>query len=348
MRKARSPDENWRNPLFALRRLARLTTIEPARFAPALAADQAALLGARIAPGQRAALCAGGRKLPARAVFLASPTPRSGTNYVEALIAAHPGVAISPCGVREAPFLPEADRMLQFERGFARRHRDNAERIAPYEFLAHAATGFLARAAAEAPAAEAIVLKDPHARRLELLPAIMPEALVVLVLRDGWRTVDSMARTWPPRFPGRTFEDMCLEWALATEAALDFAARAPAEILTLRYEDAVARPAEAAQAVWRRLGLGAARDCEARLAMVPVMGSSTHSRGAEGVDWRPRAPSADFDPAGRPVSWTRAQERAFARRAARVQARLDREHPVGAAPGGPARAPGRPALGKVG
>lgn len=326
-----SPDEAWADPRFALRRLLRRVTIDPRRFGPALPPGAAAALARRVRPAQEAALTAGGRDAPARCILLLAPTPRSGTNFVESLIAAHRGVRAAPCGLRELPLLAEADRIRPLERALGRRHRENETLIAPYETLAHLATGLLARAAAEAPEARALLLKDPHARRLDLAEAVFPGAFTVMVLRDGRRAVDSMARTWPPRFPGRTFADMCAEWALATEAALDWLEAGGAGRHALRYEDAAADPAGTAMSLWTRLGLPP--DPAARLALgtLPVLGSSTHSVGAEGVDWRPRPQTPDFDPAGRSLDWSPGRERAFARHAGATQARLDRLFPIGGA-----------------
>jgi hypothetical protein len=58
------------------------------------------------------------------------------------------------------------------------------------------------------------------------------------------------------------------------------------------------------------------------------LGSSTHSRDAGAVDWRPRPPRPDFDPANRPLDWPVRRERIFRRIAGAAQARLDREAPL--------------------
>ncbi len=144
-------DERWHDPRFAIRRLLRMTTQDARMRVPAATPEQATEICARVLPGRLAALSAGGRSKPARAAMLLGPTPRSGTNFIEDLIASHPGAATRPCGLREAPFLIEADRIKPFERGFARRHARNAEAFEAYELLGHAMSGAIARAAANSP-----------------------------------------------------------------------------------------------------------------------------------------------------------------------------------------------------
>ena len=47
---------------------------------------------------------------------------------------------------------------------------------------------------------------------------------------------------------------------------------------------------------------------------LPIYGSSTHSRGTGGaVDWKPVEADGSFDPTSRPLDWTEAQKRVFAR-----------------------------------
>jgi protein-tyrosine sulfotransferase len=327
--KPRSPDARWRDPRFVLRRVLRLPAQEPGDFAPPEDPARLDRIAARAAAARR------GARL--RCAFLLGPMPRSGTNFVEALIAAHPAVAASPLGLREAAVLAEAPRLAPFARALARRHV-SAAGVEPEEWLAYALAGALARVEAERPGARLALFKDPRARGLPRLRAILPDAVPVIVLRDGRRTLDSHLRTWPARglgrWLGRSFADRCAEWALGAQAALDLAAADPRAVV-VRHEAAAADPRGTAARLWSALGLPPALQALEGVAGLPVMGSSTHSRGADGVDWRPRAAAPDFDPAGRPLDWPARRERAFRRIAGETQARLDREAsldaPAGAA-----------------
>ena len=327
-----SPDARWASPGFVLRRLAGRPTVRAEDYAPAPDPERLAGIGARVARAR-------GPGAPAVALLVA-PTPRSGTNLVEALIAAHPRAATAPGGMREVPALVEAPRLAGFASAMGRRHPSAG--LDPEEWLGLALAGLLARAAAERPEAGLILLKDPHVRRLDLRRAVLPGARLVVVLRDGRRTVDSAVRSWRApggalgRLVGRSFADHCRDWALATAAALE-AARGDPSAVVVRFEDAARDPAGTARRLWKALGLGPApAEALARAAAAPVLGSSTHSREGGAVDWAPRARSADFDPAGRALDWPARWERIFAREAGAAQARLEAEAPAGHAARDPA------------
>ena len=307
-----SPDARWRDPRFALRRLLRRPTARLAAYAPpALSgADRAALRDAAIR-----ARTPGGPEV----CLILGVMPRSGTNYVERLLTAHPD-AEAPETPRELPALACADAIRPFEAALARHHPTNDG--PPYLWLAYALAGQV-NALRAGSGAGAIVLKDPHVRHLGLLDALMPRERAVLVLRDGRRLIDSTLRTWPPRRLGRTFEDLCLEWAAATTAALDHAESAsPDALRLLRYEEAAADPLGCARGLCAWLGLDPDRLPAAAVEGAPVLGSSTHSRDASGaVGWSPVERPEGFDPAGRAVEWPGWRERIFARVCGPVQRR---------------------------
>lgn len=313
-----SPDSDWRDPRFVLRRLTRRPTAPLAAYAPpgldAAARD-------RLRAAARAARAPGGPAV----TFVLGVMPRSGTNYLERLLLTHPDACGAPGGLRELPALGAAGAL---ERGFAadlgRLYGPNADLFARHEWLAYALAGYLNAARAGCPAeARMLLIKDPRVRNVGLFDAVLPDTRALIVLRDGRYLLDSTIRTWPLRPLGRTFEDLCLEWEAATRAALDYAAAAPEGTVRLvRYEDLVRdTPAEMA-AVCDWLGLDPARLDAAALGAAPVLGSSTHSKGADGtVGWTPVARDAAFDPTGRPLDWSASRQATFARICEATQAR---------------------------
>jgi len=314
---APSPDADWRDPGFVLRRLLRLPTAPlDAYAAPPLEATARETLRARMVAARRE----GG---PAVCLILGA-MPRSGTNYVERLLAGHPDVLIAPGGLRELPAFAVADRFRDAGRAMARFHPSNGEIFAAYEWLGYAMAGYVNRIRAEAsPQTRAVLLKDPHMRRVALFDALMPREQAILVIRDGRYLVDSTVRTWPLRRFGRTFEDICLECRAATEAALTAAAEAPADRVRLvRYEDVTADPAGRVAELCAWIGLDPSRLDVAAVTDAPILGSSTHSRGADGVvGWAPVADKTGFDPTTRPLEWPDAWRRTFARVCGTIQER---------------------------
>ena len=302
----RSPDANWRDPRFAARRLLRRPTAPLDAYVPiTLDADQRA----RLAAAARAAR----RPDTGRVTFVFGTMPRSGTNFLERLLDAHPGVAIGPGGLRELPFLPAAAEIRRFEERLADFYPPNAEHFAPFEWLAYAMAGFVAAITADAaPRTEVTIVKDPHMRHVGLFDAVLPEEKAFLVMRDGRYLIDSTIRTWPLKTLGRTFRDVCLEWAAATQAALDYAETAPPDRVRLvRYESLVGDGPATMTELFGWLGLDPAAADAQRIAAPPILGSSTHSREDGDVNWKPVEKSADFDPTGRRIGWTDAQWKTF-------------------------------------
>ncbi|MEM1313000.1 MAG: sulfotransferase [Pseudomonadota bacterium] len=277
---------------------------------------------ARIAAMTRAAQADG-----PRLAMLAAPAPRSGSNFIEALALAGGGVAGAPLGLGEAGFLAAGGALDAYRRALAGRHAA-AGALEAEAWLGFALAGF-ARAAARAAGpvpAQVVLLKDPRALGLTRAEAAAPDMRLILVIRDGRRTVDSALRTWrsagPRRWLQRGPAELAAEWARGVDALLDLAERR-AEALPVRYEAAASDPRAASDLLRAHLGLPPAPAGEAERAARLVRGSSTASRSGGAVDWTPRTRAEGFAPAVREVDWPARWERAYRREAARTEARLD-------------------------
>lgn len=314
---AASPDSAWSDPGFVARRVFRRPTVPLEVYDPPVLSAAARDRLTRVA---RAARRPGGPAVG----FVFGVMPRSGTNYLERLLLAHPDTVAAPDDLRELPFLPAAAEMREFEAALARFYPPNGDVFAPYEWLAYAMAGYLNAATGAVDAtAQTVLVKDPHVRHIGLFDAVVPDAQAMIVTRDGRYLIDSTIRTWPLKRLGRTFEDVCLEWEAATRAALDYAATAPSDRVRLvRYEDLVAPDSPELAAVCGWLGLDPARLPADAVAKAPVLGSSTHSREAGGaVGWTPVARGDGFDPTGRDLDWSEAQLKTFRRICAATQDR---------------------------
>lgn len=308
-----SPDAAWSDPRFVLKRATRRPTVPLEAYAPVtLSAEERAKL-VTAATHSRALQKDG---VP-EAAFVFGVMPRSGTNYLERLLLSHPDTCSAPDDLRELPAFPAADDLeAGFTAALTRFYDPNASVFAPYEWLAYALGGYLNTATAKCDsAAKLMLVKDPHVRRITLFDAVLPREKVMIVLRDGRYLVDSTLRTWPLKFMGRTFEDICLEWEAATRATLDYAEQAPKDRVRLvRYEDLVGDNLGEMTAICDWLGLDPAKLDGDALTSAPVLGSSTHSRSESGeVGWTPVAKTASFDPTGRALEWSDRQTACFER-----------------------------------
>lgn len=305
----RSPDAKWQDPSFAVKRLLRRPTVSVDDYAPVKMSEPDMKELRALALSARASH-------PHEICFVFGVMPRSGTNYLERLLEAHFDVATCPNNLRELPFLAAPDGFSAFQTDIARFYPPNADVFMQHEWLAYAMAGYVNSVRSKAAEDKTLtVIKDPHMRNISLFDTLMPTEKAVLVVRDGRYVVDSTIRTWPLKPLGRTFEDVCLEWKSATQAALSYANSAPvSQIKLMRYEDVVADTLNQMVELFNWLGLDPARADQAMLTDAPVLGSSTHSKNASGeVAWTPVKNADGFNPTARPLEWTDAQREIFIR-----------------------------------
>lgn len=247
-----------------------------------------------------------------RIVFLHGVMPRSGTNYLQSLLELHPDVLVNPYGIRELPFLNTLEDARTYEGRFLRLYRRNRESFSDLETFCYMVNGFLRRIEAEFPAGKTVVIKSPHTRMMRYFPYLFPAERCLIVLRDGRRAVQSTIDTWPLRFLGRTFADVCREWSFGTEAALEAQSRMSADACRLvRFEDAVAAPDGTARDLMRFLDLDEGRYPFERIGDLPILGSSRASRSNGEVSWTPVSKPEGFDPSKRPIQWSRKRRTVF-------------------------------------
>jgi len=301
---------------FWARRLLRLNSTRPEWFAgQTLGAAEVA----RLAAIARAVRDEGGP----RVAILHGVMPRSGTNYLNALLGLHPDVVIDPLDVKELPFLAAIPQARLWQEAFFDFYHGNREAMGDLDLLAFTVSGFLKYATALHPEAKLVVFKVPHTRYLSYFPALFPDDKCVVLLRDGQRTVQSTIATWPLKPFGKSFADICREWTYATDAALDYWGTASKTATALdRYEDIHADPKAHMADILAFLGLDAGRYPFDEIAALPVLGSSELSKKAEGkVSWEPVKASEGFNPAKRRIDWSDGQKATFERIAAKTMAR---------------------------
>lgn len=257
-----------------------------------------------------------------RVAVLYGVMPRSGTNYLQALLGLHSDLVADPLGIRELPLLAAVPHWRRAEAAFLDLYAGNAAVLGDLDLLAHVTGGLIARARAAHPEAHTLVFKVPHTRFLAYAPALFPDAQALVLTRSGPHLLQSTMKTWPPKRFGKTFADLCLEWRHATETALAVSAAADRARLRLwRYEDVLADPRGHLLEACGFLGLDPVRADLDGINRLPVLGSSELSRRDGAVSWQPVHPRADFNPAERPVQWTGRQRRLFQRLAGDTMAR---------------------------
>jgi hypothetical protein len=245
-------------------------------------------------------------------IILLSVCPRSGSNYLEALLSLHPNCRKSR--LPEDFFLANSETLLQFCRSVAESWDEWwRPRLGGMSRLAAHLGEALLRFADPAPEEEGesgdyrMLLRAPTIDGIETAATMFPDARLVVLVRDGPAAVESGRKSfgWP-------YEEAMLEWRRSVRRILHFLAGADhCRCRLLRFEDLVADPVGEIARLIDFLGLDPAIYPFGRVDEIPVFGSSSFGRApGEGVHWRPVPRDASFDPLARAQSWPR---RRFAR-----------------------------------
>ena len=238
-------------------------------------------------------------------IILLSVCPRSGSNYLEALLSLHPQCRKSR--LPEDFFLANSQTLLNFCRSVAEswdewwlKHLGGTSRL-----VTHIGTALL-RFADPGPEEQGsvgdsrLMLRSPTTEGIAAATTLFPSAQVVVLVRDGPATVESGRRSfsWP-------YEEAMLAWRHSVRRILSFLAGVDGgRCLLIRFEDLAADPAREIARVIDFLGLDPALYPFNRVDEIPVFGSSTFGRAnGEGVHWRPVPKDPSFDPLARAESW---------------------------------------------
>jgi protein-tyrosine sulfotransferase len=306
-------------PDFWMRRLFRRPTLDRALYADSniTAGDRAAIADV-VLSSQR-------RFQDRRLLFIFGTMPRSGTNFLFELLLRAPPFERSHIGFAELPILAGEDYFRGPTDLIGRVHRPSADAFGRMEWMAYAVSGFRNRVLDIASPGSVTLIKNPVTWNIELWPVFFPQDRTLFIVRDCRYVVDSFVRTFARRRLSRTFEDICIETALAVEKSLAFIASQPKErLLLLRYEDVVSDKAGTVSEVLAWMGCDPGRCRAEALEDVAVYGSSTHSPRHPGgrVDWTPVAVDATFDPVNRNLDWPSSWRRVFDRHCGALNERL--------------------------
>jgi hypothetical protein len=148
-----------------------------------------------------------------------------------------------------------------------------------------------------------VVTKDPRVTGLEHFRTVLPDADLLVVVRDGRSLIESGVRSF-----GWSYESGMRRYAVAAEHVRAFEQAhggAGARHLVVRYEDLVGDLDGTMQRVLEAVGLDPARYDLQAAHDLPVRGSSTlRGAGADAVHWDPVARPEGFDSTRRFEGWS--------------------------------------------
>jgi hypothetical protein len=244
-----------------------------------------------------------------RPVIILGISLRSGTNFLSDLIGLHPRCA------RFEDRIPE-DYLVHYGKLLAayttRLHEQwkhwnisASERDRLMQRLGGGLEGFLM----DAHPGKRVVSKTPSVKNIRLLPILMPEADLIIIVRDGRSVVESGMRTfgWPMNWAAD-------QWAHAAREITAFEALyedSDVRYRIVRYEDLVTDLSGTMVGLLEFLNLEEADYDFKRAADLPLRGSST-TRMADGeMNWTPVDKPDAFDSLGRFAHWSPRQHARF-------------------------------------
>jgi hypothetical protein len=249
---------------------------------------------------------------PSGPILVVGVSRRSGTNYLASLLTLHPDCAPPQRPLAEDHLLRDAPLLAEYaQRASARwpeRWGDRAGGRRRLEtHLGLALEAFLS----DGVDAPRVVSKTPNPEHIELVPVLLPNAYVVVLLRDGRSAVESLVRGF--RFSFRKAAD---EWVTGARAIVEFRDRVlstqpGARVRIVRYEDVVADPDNELRALFEFCDLDPDRFDYAAARDAPVIGSSFARAAGRRMTWAPIAKNADFQPARRDTRWSAAKRARF-------------------------------------
>jgi hypothetical protein len=248
---------------------------------------------------------------------------RSGTNFIAGLLECHADCAAPGAPIREDHLLRDADLLVEYARRATGRwparwgDRDPARRDLELH-LGSALVDFLADRVPDCR----VVSRTPSCDNLALLPRLIPNAAVIVLLRDGRSASESLFAGF-----GWSFRKAVREWRRGARAIM--AARPAIDedprFHVIRYEDLIGDLDRELVELLTSLGLDAKRFDWTAARNFPVIGSSFVRTDVGGLTWQPVDRPADFNPTARHERWRASRHARFDWLAGREQRALGYE-----------------------
>lgn len=235
------------------------------------------------------------------AIFILSPLPRCGTNFLWDLLRLHPELAAGRSPVWEDYLLENARPLERFSRqaqaswdpvwGSTEHLRSHLIRC-----LGDGVLSFMS-----IDPSKRLITKSPSVENLDLFFDLFPDAQLLLLVRDGRDVVESGMRTF-----GWSFEGGARGWARGVDRLMCFD-RVQREGIDrhriLKYEDLVTDTPGAVKELLEFLDLPVEDYPFERAERLPVRGSSRFLGGRKEIHWDPVPRDDSFAPAHRWHSW---------------------------------------------
>ena len=248
-----------------------------------------------------------------RIVFLVSPIPRSGTNFVRNIfiksgICAEPGSYLLSA---EDWFLPASDGLIEFRNKIAQfwtmmKLLDEKECSDLADLMLRKIGDTLAGEIVAGAKPGFVMTKTPSSENISNLDLLFPGSRRVLLVRDGRDACYSAIKSGFAKSPREIFH----LWAYRVDQMIEYAGmpdydRSEGNTLWIRYESAFADPVKQLARGEKYLGVLAADDKRQQVLQIDIVGSSEFSTSEDGsFDYTFVQDRNGFNPVGRWKQWS--------------------------------------------
>jgi len=243
-----------------------------------------------------------------RPVFLIGIHRRSGTNFLADAIRLMPEFAL-PLPIAEDYLLEFAPLLRQYAVQTAETQYRKRFPNAPADYdrcltslHRHLGDGLIRFLGQYLPPGKRLLTKTPDPWNLDDFFLFFPEALLIVLVRDGRDCVESSK--WA--FPGHRYSYWITTWAQNARRILAFFQQLPREragqVIYTRYEDLLAQREEMERVI-TFLGNDPGRFPWDQLGTLPVRGSTFYRGNRQDLHWQPVEKGKDFQPVGRWQRW---------------------------------------------
>jgi len=278
-------------------------------------------------------------------IFIRGIMPRSGTNFLIDIFKQHEDVQVSPGRTWEFPHpygAPTLQRYVDLVSDFP-----NAPGFRRDRFMQCLGNAWLEYLQDVTEPGKRIVLKTPTVDDVDSFFDFFPEALLVLIVRDGRDLVASAlevpfmrrpgfslrdVRTWPQFLGPSHFTALCRRYAAAAGHVAEFErglrnSDHAGRFRLVRYESLYLDQENEVRDLLAWAGLSDDKYDWSALDSMPVRGSSFLRGKDGGMDFGQGVPrTGEFAPVGRWKSWSSARRRVFDREAGDAMSKLGYEY----------------------